>query len=67
MVYEVHLHGRQLVLVRPVHHGDGADVQLSFLQVSLIEKLIGNKPRDFLLYFPRLCYGTEITGRHQQA
>jgi len=67
LVYEVNLHGWQLVLVGPVHHGDGADVQFSFLQVPLVEKLIRNKACNFLLYFPRFCYGTQITSCHQQA
>ena len=29
------LHGGQLVLVVPVHHGDGVQVQLLLLQVTL--------------------------------
>ena len=34
-IHTQHLHGWQLVLVVPVHHGDGVQVQLLLLQVTL--------------------------------
>ena len=34
-IHTQHLHGWQLVLVIPVHHGDGVQVQLLLLQVTL--------------------------------
>ena len=55
---DVYLHGRELVLVLPVHHGDGVNVQLLLLKVALVEELVTDQGRDLLLRLPWLCDGT---------
>ena len=53
----VYLHGRELVLVVPVHHGDGVKVQLFLLQVALVKELVAHQGRNLLLGLPRLRDG----------
>lgn len=53
----MYLHGRELVLVVPVHHGDGVKVQLFLLQVALVKELVAHQGRNLLLGLPRLRDG----------